>query len=243
MVLLVTSFTPREATQRWSASIITANPFRWKPLKYETHTRKSLTLNEVITLAELDIEKNSKEYHARNAFIFSTLHKGMRFRNVMLLKKKDYNSINRSMEYYSIKDKQWCNDYVNPELHDMLVHYQSLNPECEYLFPLLTNEDYTIEQQTPDTNKFKPEFNNRLAVENKHINRRLKKIAKQAKIKTNISFHIARHTFVTLGKALYSMDIVSKTIGHSSEKVTNLYATPDTTPQPYLNITLKEKAH
>ena len=57
------------------------------------------------------------------------------------------------------------------------------------------------------------------------VNKNLKIISKLAEIDKNISFHLSRHTFATraLTKGI-SIDKVSKLLGHSSIKETQIYA-------------------
>lgn len=60
---------------------------------------------------------------------------------------------------------------------------------------------------------------------NQAMNRGLKKIAKLAGIEKNVTMHVARHTFATW--ALHNgvpISTVSKTLGHSSVKTTEIYA-------------------
>ncbi|MGV0931583.1 tyrosine-type recombinase/integrase [Empedobacter brevis] len=60
---------------------------------------------------------------------------------------------------------------------------------------------------------------------NQHVNRILKKIAIQAEITKNVSFHVARHTNATLlvakGADIY---VLSKLLGHKKVETTQIYA-------------------
>ncbi|WP_291077263.1 MULTISPECIES: site-specific integrase [unclassified Empedobacter] len=60
---------------------------------------------------------------------------------------------------------------------------------------------------------------------NQHVNRILKTIAEQAKIKKLVTFHVARHTQATylLYKGV-SMTVVSKLLGHKKIATTQIYA-------------------
>ena len=61
--------------------------------------------------------------------------------------------------------------------------------------------------------------------DNSNINKELSILGKLAEIDKRISFHTARHTFatmmLTLGADLYT---VSKLLGHTSVKMTQVYA-------------------
>ena len=58
------------------------------------------------------------------------------------------------------------------------------------------------------------------------MNRYLKKVAKQAGVDKNITFHMARHTFATTITLSHGIPIetVSKMLGHTSIKTTQIYA-------------------
>ena len=61
---------------------------------------------------------------------------------------------------------------------------------------------------------------------NQVMNRYLKKVAKQAGVDKNIPFHMARHTFATTITLSHGIPIetVSKMLGHTSIKTTQIYA-------------------
>ena len=63
-------------------------------------------------------------------------------------------------------------------------------------------------------------------ISNQKMNAYLKEIATLCKIDKNLSFHVARHTFtttVTLSKGV-SIESVSKMLGHTNIKTTQIYA-------------------
>jgi integrase/recombinase XerC len=60
---------------------------------------------------------------------------------------------------------------------------------------------------------------------NQKTNLHLKKIKALCKIETNISCHVARHTFATIGlNCGIPLEVVSEVLGHSSTRVTKIYA-------------------
>lgn len=61
---------------------------------------------------------------------------------------------------------------------------------------------------------------------NQVANRYLKKVAKEAGVEKNITFHMARHTFATTITLSHGIPIetVSKMLGHTSIKTTQIYA-------------------
>ncbi len=69
------------------------------------------------------------------------------------------------------------------------------------------------------------ELDNAISSATSYINKNLKIICKKIGVEKNLSFHISRHTFATraLRKGI-SIDKVSKILGHSSIKETQVYA-------------------
>lgn len=60
---------------------------------------------------------------------------------------------------------------------------------------------------------------------NQKTNQHLKEIADACNIKKNITFHVARHTFATVGITLgIPIEVVSKLLGHTDIKTTQIYA-------------------
>jgi site-specific recombinase XerD len=63
-------------------------------------------------------------------------------------------------------------------------------------------------------------------ISNQRLNSYLKELADVCGIKQNLTFHMARHTFATTVLLLNNVDIkiVSKALGHTSVKTTEIYA-------------------
>ncbi len=56
------------------------------------------------------------------------------------------------------------------------------------------------------------------------INKDLKKIGKLAKIKSELTTYVARHSYATiLKKSGISTTVISQAMGHDSEKTTQIY--------------------
>ena len=81
-------------------------------------------------------------------------------------------------------------------------------------------EKYQEVSQDVHTNKLLPVFSDQ------KINKYLKEIAKLCKIKKNLTFHVARHTFATTVTLLNDVPIetVSKMLGHTKLSTTQKYA-------------------
>jgi len=63
------------------------------------------------------------------------------------------------------------------------------------------------------------------SISNQKTNDHLKRIAKDCNINKRLSFHVARHTFATLGLTLgIPLEVISKLLGHTDIKTTQIYA-------------------
>ncbi len=62
-------------------------------------------------------------------------------------------------------------------------------------------------------------------ISNQKTNEKLKQIAVLAEINKTLSFHVARHTFATVGLSIgIPIEVISKLLGHTNIKTTQIYA-------------------
>ena len=98
-----------------------------------------------------------------------------------------------------------------PKALEIIQRYQ--NPTSEYLFPIL-NSSHKTELQ-----KF-----NRIHKALAKTNKALKQIGEELKIPNKLTTYVARHSYATvLRRAGVATSIISSSLGHSSEKVTQIY--------------------
>ena len=100
-----------------------------------------------------------------------------------------------------------------------LISKEKTNNIC--LIPLLDYAEKILNKYERNNNQFI--FHK---ISNQKVNLNLKKIVKLADIEKNITFHMARHTFattITLNNNV-SIETVSKMLGHSNIKTTQIYA-------------------
>nr|HPJ87431.1 tyrosine-type recombinase/integrase [Candidatus Pacearchaeota archaeon] len=98
----------------------------------------------------------------------------------------------------------------------------------EYIFPFLKNDAlYAKLVTSEDFQKASPEQLANLfqSIESQIVryNALLKSIAFRAKIKKNLTSHIARHSFADIARKKVSVYDIQKMLGHSSVKVTEGY--------------------
>lgn len=179
---------------------IARDPFVKFSLKFIKPERPYLTQKEVNKLINSDFE-NSSLNKTRDVFIFAC-YTGLSYIDVKDLTKDNIvRGIDRSNWIYTSRKKT-----------DQPVKIPILDTAEEII------KKYKQEMKSDD--RLLPVFSNQ------KINEYLKKIAKKSKIKKNLTFHCARHTFattITLSNGV-PLETVSKLLGHSKLSTTQIYA-------------------
>lgn len=94
---------------------------------------------------------------------------------------------------------------------EIIAKYE--NDKSPYLFPILT-----------PFHKTEIQIANRLHKVLAKINKHLKEIGKKLKLPIPLTTYVARHSYATvLKRAGVSTSIISESLGHSSEKITQVY--------------------
>ncbi|MFO8128682.1 MAG: site-specific integrase [Bacteroidales bacterium] len=102
-------------------------------------TKKRAVPREVIELIEkLELEENTRIWHARNYFLFSFYAMGMNFADMAYLKLE--NIIEGRIEYKRQKTKKQYSIKITPQMDKILQHYIHLNESGDYIFPIIINE-------------------------------------------------------------------------------------------------------
>ena len=90
---------------------------------------------------------------------------------------------------------------------------QNGTAENPYLFPILSNFHRTEQQKV-----------NRIHKIISKVNRALKQIGEELNISIDLTTYVARHSFATvLKRSGVSTSLISEALGHSSERVTQIY--------------------
>lgn len=188
-------------------------PFNaFKISKYNTKTKKrAITKEEIKRIIDIDLSQGAYLMQfTRDVFIFSYLHGGINLTDIANLKSTDLQS-NRIC-YIRQKTNQEITIPLLPIGQKIIDRWKLQN--SEYLFPILNEKTHITAQQ-----KF-----NRIHKYNGHINKHLKEIAKLVQIEINLTTYVARHSFATvLKRSGVNTAIISESLGHSSEKVTQIY--------------------
>jgi site-specific recombinase XerD len=142
-------------------------------------------------------------------FSFSYFCGGINFKDIAYLTKE--NLIDNKLVYFRRKTKKLIKVPIKDVAMDIIKKYE--NPNSIYLFPIFTEYHKTEIQRE-----------NRLHKILSTTNIRLRKIGKELNLPITLTTYVARHSFATvLKKAGISTSIISETLGHSSEKITQIY--------------------
>jgi integrase len=181
--------------------MITKNPFPRRNVQYINTDRGFLTQDEIDTLIGLRFDSIELE-QARDIFLFCCFT-GLSYTDLCSLKKENIQ--------LSCDGKLW-------------IKGRRQKTDTEYNIPLLNIpkmilEKYEKQQTDTDGNLLPVKYLQK-------YNSLLKEIAKTCGIDKRITSHLARHTFATtiaLSKGV-PIESVSKMLGHTSIKTTQIYA-------------------
>lgn len=181
--------------------------------KFNTKTKKrSISKTEIKQIMNLNLSEETYLMQlSRDIFIFSYLHGGINLTDIANLKLEDIQA-NR-IEY--IRQKTGQNISV-PLLDEgrRIIEKHRADTKSIYVFPILNESIHKTAQQKFD----------RIHKYIGHINKYLKTIGNMANIETPLTTYVARHSFATvLKRSGVNTAIISESLGHSSEKVTQIY--------------------
>jgi integrase/recombinase XerD len=187
--------------------------------KYSLHqvptAKDKLSVKEFESIQKLVLAPASKIWHAKNYFLFSYYCNGMRFGDICTLKWSNIKEDNR-ITYSMSKNKKIVSLKLQDQASNILRYYKKDNSQdTDYIFPLLKSGiDYANKKVLKDA----------ISSNNTLINKELKAIASQAKIRTKLTFHISRHSFA-YHLYLNTKDVkkVQDALYHSSLKETQTY--------------------
>lgn len=195
--------------------ILTVSPYKgFKPIKTaERAGREPLTPEEVERIYSLEIPENERLLiRVRDYFAF-LLNTGIRFSELFDLSTE------------KLKTEEGIGENGEKELLTYISVYSGKTERSRWM-PLNRRARrilmrYRMHNGLENGLIFKP-------VSNQVFNRKLKLIAVLAGIKKDVTSHLGRHSFATnLRKNDVGLEDVSELLGHSSTKMTRLYAKPD----------------
>ena len=184
-------------------------PFKaYKVSKLHKETvKRSITKSEVESI----INYKAKDTYTKLAidlFYFSYLCAGINFVDISYLTRN--NIIDNRLIYTRKKTKKLIKLPLQAKAIELIEKYKSDNP---YLFPILSTFHKTDIQKA-----------NRVHKVIGKINKSLKSVGIELNLPIDITTYVARHTYATvLKRSGVNTSIISESLGHSSEKITQIY--------------------
>lgn len=187
-------------------------PFKkFKVSKLQKKTAKrAITKEQVKQVIEYDVSRaNFYKRVAVDMFTFSYLMGGINFTDMAFL--TDKNVEGERLVYARQKTKKLIMLPLQEKAVTIMNRYRS--PQRKYIFPILDNRERTPRQ-----------IRNRIYDVLDSVNGYLAAIGNELGIDLKISSYVARHSYATvLKRSGVSTSVISESLGHSSERVTQVY--------------------
>lgn len=181
----------------------------------ENTVKRSITKDEILKIIDFDVKKLSTRpqsllQFSKDLFLFSYFGCGINMIDIAYLKIESIQD-NRII-YKRHKTGKAISFSLQTYVIDIIRKYGDIN--CNYLFPILDDSVHiTAEQQI-----------SRIKKVTYVVNKNLKQIGNAMNLKIPLTTYVARHSFATvLKRSGVNTSIISESLGHSSEKVTQIY--------------------
>lgn len=178
---------------------------------HQATAKRALTKQEVMNLLSHSVRESRFSYAqlAIDIFAFSYFMGGINFKDIAYLTSN--NITNGRLIYRRQKTHQLINLPLQQQAMELIDKYKSSS--SSYLFPILTAKEMNDEKARQ-----------RIRQCLKTINKHLKDIGEELGLSLKITTYVARHSFATvLKRSGVNTSIICEAMGHSSEKVTQIY--------------------
>ena len=184
----------------------------------ESTAKRALTKEQIRQIMELDVRallKYPKPFMqlSKDLFLFSYLGCGINLTDMLHLRYRDI--FDGRVTYHRQKTGKLISFHLQPLAVDILRrYYQETHIPDDYIFPVLKRKVHiTATQQY-----------GRVKRVTRLINRYLKVIGEHINLPIPLTTYVARHSYATvLKRSGVSTSIISESLGHSSEKITQIY--------------------
>lgn len=177
---------------------------------YHSTVKRAIKKEEI--KAVINYPTSGKNFYttlAVDLFTFSYFMGGINFVDIAYL--TDKNISDNRLIYFRKKTSKLINLPMQEKAMFVLKKYDQRNKP--YLFPILSASHKTEQQRL-----------NRLHKVITKVNRALKAVGEELNIPVKLTTYVARHSYATvLKRAGVSTSIISESLGHSSEKITQVY--------------------
>ena len=184
----------------------------------EATAKRSLTKEDIRRIMDCEVRTLTKYPKpflqlAKDLFLFSYLSCGINLTDILHIRYADI--VDERLVINRQKTGKLLSFQLQPAALDILDKYRQPNAHPQdYIFPVLRRSVHITAQQQYG----------RVQRTNKRINRYLKLIGEHLHLPITLTTYVARHSFATvLKRSGVSTSIISESLGHSSEKITQIY--------------------
>jgi len=184
----------------------------------EATAKRSLTKEDIRRIMDCEVRTLTKYPKpflqlAKDLFLFSYLSCGINLTDILHIRYADI--VDGRLVFNRQKTGKLLSFQLQPAARDILDKYRQPNAHPQdYVFPVLRRSVHITAQQQYG----------RVQRTNKRINRYLKLIGEHLHLPITLTTYVARHSFATvLKRSGVSTSIISESLGHSSEKITQIY--------------------
>lgn len=184
----------------------------------ENTAKRALTKEQIRLIIELDVRLLTKYptpfmQLSKDLFLFSYLGCGINLTDMLHLRYRDV--FDGRVTYHRQKTGKLISFHLQPMAMNILRRYfkDSHSPD-DYIFPVLKRKVHVTATQQYG----------RVKRVTRRINRYLKAIGEHLDLPIPLTTYVARHSYATvLKRSGVSTSIISESLGHSSEKITQIY--------------------
>ena len=185
---------------------------------HEQTMKRAISKEDIKRIIDLDL-RTVTTFHSpylslgRDLFLFSYLSCGINLTDMARMRYCDI--FEGRLSYHRQKTGKLISFQLQPMALDIIAKYRK--PDAapnDYIFPILDRRIHKTEVQKRD----------RIHKVMKATNRALRRIGEVLDIPIDLTTYVARHSYATvLKRSGVSTAIISESLGHSSEKVTQIY--------------------
>ena len=182
------------------------DPFKRVYTGVDKTAKRAISLKEIKRIKELELSDKPALDYARDMFLFSFYLRGMSFIDLAYLRKKDL--ANGYITYIRKKTGQQLTIRWERSMQEIVDKYPE-NP-TQYLLPIISKQDSTERKQ----------YLNKILL----VNRKLKQVARLAKISTPLTMYVSRHSWASIAQSKnVPLSVISEGMGHDNEETTRIY--------------------
>ena len=195
--------------------IIDANlyPFSSFKIKTERTINRTLSIDEMESIANLDLPVSSSIWHYRNLFLLSYCLIGINFSDLLTLNKENF--VDGRIIFRRRKTHKVYSIQIQEKAKEIFNYYFTSLPESnkEFLLPFV--------KQKNNPAQLKKDIQQVIKTCNKYLD----KLASDCKIDKPVTTYYSRYSWANIAKSLgYSKDLIAEALGHEyGNKVTGIY--------------------